>query len=484
MPTQRAMPHFNPRGELIQPLSSVEHPAHSMRPCNSICMCTRVGCGVHLPSVHSPNICGRCPASNPTGLTLSQLRAPKIENVLHSLNCLNEISNNGDDDIDGIEFMYPEEPAYAEPPKPHSVSILSVSIPLHTHISHPLHGASPTNKTQDEPDERQNPKLNYPSRVCGDAGCPNPLQYGLKTTRCLGCMMKDWKSRNGNVKSSEKGGGKTVSWSEFVSIQVDGEDGTASAPLRRLSEVEEPVDVNQVGGISRDEVSNISIPNQHPPANIFRQKTERLTIRIPPSNYRRSQPKPGKVAFDEISPTIENDAATITGEGSNLTDLFSSPNKEMGFEIKLSSDSDQPKSSGLTIRLPARLAARRTDNRICSVKKCQKLLPAGYRWKSCITCRGHRPETYATVAGSLPDAHHITPGARFCCIKNCMHTIPSTAEYHQKTCKLYHTRTRGLSRKKKESERITKYSPSGTGEVGTTGGDRDSINTSAVCFIV
>lgn len=46
---------------------------------------------------------------------------------------------------------------------------------------------------------------------------------------------------------------------------------------------------------------------------------------------------------------------------------------------------------------------KEAEIRVCKNKKCQKVLPAGYKYKYCEACRNKRAETTKTVLKGLKD---------------------------------------------------------------------------------
>ncbi|GLB43052.1 hypothetical protein LshimejAT787_1205010 [Lyophyllum shimeji] len=265
---------------------------------------------------------------------------------------------------------------------------------------------------------------------------------------------------------------------EAVPSGVDPQFSTDVGPLSDAPTSPEPEAVRPA-----QEARTSAVPASTAPAAEKASPTEPEDAMVPSPLGTQSSPGPSLTAPTELGPF-----ATIPGWDSDLTDL-SDLCDHVESEIDASSSDEEPsaqhRTTGLKIRIPARpkppplseRAAEAERLAVCTIKRCQRVLPKGYRWKCCVPCRLHHREYQRkrqgiqgrhthldhevdgyhdndfaprTTLAWKPEALLLTPGARLCSIKKCTHVIPAREEYKWKMCEPCRIRTRNYSNRRRK----------------------------------
>ncbi|RDB22394.1 hypothetical protein Hypma_010468 [Hypsizygus marmoreus] len=484
MPTVASVPHFNSKGELIQPsslppvpvvvpqtstlarlvpsstLGTNRPPTHSMRPRHNLRLCAQYGCGAILSSKSLSDICPRCcevqlKLSNQAAQlpivvpSLSEEYSMKLSNGRNLTppgltNTVNSSVNVGpDQDINDIQLLYPESIEPSTTPQP----VAAIQKPLLPHRVRPSQAPVTTFRPT-----RHN-------RICASSGCNTVLQPDSTTTRCFNCIMKDWKSRVNQDASSSLKQKKTVTWADDIpDFPESDEEFYPEESTKDSAEVTPPkikiiLPARRPSLPLNDTIS--SLPSSSPSEQTAEtHEVETVEPRSPQSSA-------------SLLSEARRGTPPLSGWDSDLTDLddLTDDDESDLSEVDTSSEPGPASamSSGLKIRLPARSHPTPAGDSVprCTIKKCQKVLAPDYRWKCCVTCRLHHreyqrkrqnilgrhtrldyeTESSITIPQSLPD-DPLVPGARLCTIKNCTHVIPSLAEYRWKMCEPCRIRTR------------------------------------------
>lgn len=263
-------------------------------------------------------------------------------------------------------------------------------------------------------------------------GCTGTISSESLATRCLVCVRRDWRSKisrgdagqgadDGRLSSGKTKGSvpakqkkKVVTWADEVPRTP------ASQKMLECTSTIKQLDDDPPVGLNLDKLP--SSPTEiRVPIECFESndptKSEDLSV------FTRAQEDPRASASStpvevqsvisiESSASPDTTEVSIFGGSSNLSDLSDSRDDN---ELDISSADSQevgprlPKpstplplaSTSLKIRIPPRpgLYVRK-----CGYIRCERRLPATYRWKSCVICRA-RSRGYQRIKQNLQGQH-------------------------------------------------------------------------------
>ncbi|KNZ80304.1 hypothetical protein J132_06420 [Termitomyces sp. J132] len=393
-----------------------------------------------------------------------------------------------------------------------------------------------SSRGEPRPVSNSRPPQTKPGRKCVTPHCNEVLPAESTASRCFPCVKREWRSKfqgkaNGGLSRPHKWP-KTVTWSDTLEVdscavkdaaKEDEPPETAGGylettnlkiripALRPLKSPPEPPTLPRESPPSFSEALDCKeipasytspLPQPTDDSSIFTSSSPRLGETPPTSTVSTSpiflhskigttlkspSPSPHKSEYSTSaalqfpatlsSTTRDTLFQSISGWDSDLTDLGDLTCLENS-EVDEMSSSDVESAEerpSFKIRIPARplsISVPQSGATICSISRCHRVLPVGYRWKCCVQCRLHHREYQRkrlNIRGkhkrldeetdrdfitrhdptAKPPPDFLTPGARLCTIRNCTQIIPSPEEYPWKMCEPCRIRMRDTSRRRR-----------------------------------